>query len=73
MVRVYFGWLTDHNPLEASFDPRCDRYQSGTRITHNARFGDLPKKSASPQSTRTGASSSATPSFSMARVTAERW
>lgn len=39
MIRTYFGWLTDHKPDAAAFDPRCDRYHSGTRITHNARNG----------------------------------
>jgi hypothetical protein len=39
IVTSYFQALTDHKPIEADFDLRCDRYHSGNRITHNARNG----------------------------------
>jgi hypothetical protein len=35
----YFQGLTDHKPVEADYDPRCDRYHSGNRVTHNPRNG----------------------------------
>jgi hypothetical protein len=35
----YFQGLTDHQPIEADYDPRCDRFHSGNRVTHNARNG----------------------------------
>ena len=34
--RRYFGALTDHRPVAADFDDRCDRYHSGQRITNTA-------------------------------------
>jgi hypothetical protein len=42
LVRIitdYFKGLTDHNPIEADYDPRCDRYHSGNRVTHNPKNG----------------------------------
>ncbi len=39
IVRSYFQALTDQKPIEADYDARCDRYHSGTRVTHNARNG----------------------------------
>jgi hypothetical protein len=39
IITSYFKGLTDHNPIQADYDPRCDRYHSGNRITHNARNG----------------------------------
>ena len=39
IVTSYFQGLTDHKPIEADYDARCDRYHSGNRITHNARNG----------------------------------
>lgn len=39
IVTSYFQGLTDHKPIEADYDVRCDRYHSGNRITHNARNG----------------------------------
>src|ERR1700744_2776843 len=42
LVRIitdYFKGLTDHNPIQADYDPRCDRYHSGNRVTHNPRNG----------------------------------
>lgn len=39
IITSYFQGLTDHKPIEAEYDPRCDRYHSGNRITHNARNG----------------------------------
>jgi hypothetical protein len=39
IINSYFQGLTDHKPIEAEYDPRCDRYHSGNRITHNARNG----------------------------------
>lgn len=39
IVTSYFQALTDHKPIEADYDVRCDRYHSGNRITHNARNG----------------------------------
>ena len=39
IITSYFQGLTDHKPLEADYDPRCDRYHSGNRVTHNARNG----------------------------------
>ena len=35
----YFKGLTDHEPIQADYDPRCDRYHSGNRVTHNPRNG----------------------------------
>jgi hypothetical protein len=37
IVTSYFQGLTDHKPMEADYDPRCDRYHSGNRVTHNSR------------------------------------
>jgi hypothetical protein len=37
IITSYFQGLTDHKPIEADYDARCDRYHSGERITHNAR------------------------------------
>ena len=39
VINSYFQGLTDHKPIEADYDPRCDRYHSGNRVTHNARNG----------------------------------
>ena len=39
IIRSYFQGLTDHKPIEADYDVRCDRYHSGNRVTHNARNG----------------------------------
>jgi hypothetical protein len=39
IITTYFKGLTDHQPVEADYDPRCDRYHSGNRITHNPRNG----------------------------------
>ncbi len=39
IVTSYFQGLTDHQPIEADYDVRCDRYHSGNRVTHNARNG----------------------------------
>jgi hypothetical protein len=38
-INSYFQGLTDHKPIQADYDPRCDRYHSGNRVTHNARNG----------------------------------
>lgn len=39
VITSYFKGLTDHQPIQANYDPRCDRYHSGNRITHNPRNG----------------------------------
>ena len=39
IITRYFQGLTNHNPIEADYDPRCDRYHSGNRVTHNPRNG----------------------------------
>jgi hypothetical protein len=39
IITAYFRGLTDHKPIEADYDPRCDRYHSGNRVTHNPRNG----------------------------------
>jgi len=39
IITSYFQGLTDHKPIAADYDPRCDRYHSGNRVTHNARNG----------------------------------
>jgi hypothetical protein len=39
IITSYFQGLTDHQPIEADYDMRCDRYHSGNRVTHNARNG----------------------------------
>ena len=39
IITSYFQGLRDHNPIEADYDARCDRYHSGNRVTHNARSG----------------------------------
>ncbi len=39
IITAYFKGLTDHQPIEADYDPRCDRYHSGNRVTHNPRNG----------------------------------
>jgi hypothetical protein len=39
IVTSYFQGLTDHKPIEADYDPRCDRYHSGNRVTHSPRNG----------------------------------
>jgi hypothetical protein len=39
IINSYFQGLTDHKPIEADYDVRCDRYHSGNRVTHNARNG----------------------------------
>ena len=37
IITSYFKGLTDHQPIQADYDPRCDRYHSGNRVTHNPR------------------------------------
>lgn len=37
IITSYSQGLTDHKPIETDCDPRCDRYHSGERITHNSR------------------------------------
>jgi len=37
IITSYFKGLTDHNPIQADYDPRCDRYHSGNRVTHNPK------------------------------------
>ena len=39
IITSYFKGLTDHNPIQTDYDPRCDRYHSGNRVTHNPRNG----------------------------------
>jgi hypothetical protein len=39
IITSYFQGLTDHSPIQADYDPRCDRYHSGNRVTHNPRNG----------------------------------
>jgi hypothetical protein len=39
IVTSYFRGLTDHKPIEADYDARCDRYHSGNRVTHNSGNG----------------------------------
>mgnify|MGYP001220289153 CR=1 FL=1 len=39
IITSYFTGLNDHKPIEADYDARCDRYHSGTRVTHNPRSG----------------------------------
>jgi hypothetical protein len=39
IITTYFKGLTDHQPIQADYDPRCDRYHSGNRVTHNPRNG----------------------------------
>ena len=39
IITSYFQGLTDHKPIEADYDPRCDRYHSGNRVTHNPKNG----------------------------------
>jgi hypothetical protein len=39
IITDYFKGLTDHNPIQADYDPRCDRYHSGNRVTHNPKNG----------------------------------
>jgi len=39
IITSYFQGLTDHKPIEADYDVRCDRYHSGNRVTHNSRNG----------------------------------
>jgi len=39
LITSYFKGLTDHQPIQADYDPRCDRYHSGNRVTHNPRNG----------------------------------
>jgi hypothetical protein len=39
IITSYFKGLTDHQPIQAEYDPRCDRYHSGNRVTHNPRNG----------------------------------
>lgn len=39
IITSYFQGLTDHKPVEAEYDARCDRYHSGNRVTHNPRNG----------------------------------
>ncbi len=37
IVERYFQALTDHRPVAADYDERCDRYHSGQRVTNNPR------------------------------------
>ena len=37
IVERYFQALTDHKPVAADYDDRCDRFHSGQRVTNNAR------------------------------------
>lgn len=37
LIERYFQGLSDHQPVAADYDDRCDRYHSGQRITNNAR------------------------------------
>jgi hypothetical protein len=39
IITSYFQGLTDHQPIEADDDTRCDRYHSGNRVTHNSPNG----------------------------------
>jgi hypothetical protein len=39
IITSYFKGLTDHQPIQADYDIRCDRYHSGNRVTHNPRNG----------------------------------
>ena len=39
IITSYFKGLTDHQPVQADYDPRCDRYHSGNRVTHNPKNG----------------------------------
>jgi hypothetical protein len=39
IIISYFKGLTDQQPIQADYDPRCDRYHSGNRVTHNPRNG----------------------------------
>ena len=39
IITSYFQGLTDHKPIEVDYDPRCDRYHSGNRVTHNPKNG----------------------------------
>jgi hypothetical protein len=39
IITSYFRGLTDHKPTETDYDPRCDRYHSGNRVTHNPKNG----------------------------------
>ena len=38
LVLTTLSWK-HHNPIQTDYDPRCDRYHSGNRVTHNARNG----------------------------------
>jgi hypothetical protein len=37
IIERYFQGLTDHQPVAADYDDRCDRYHSGQRVTNNQR------------------------------------
>lgn len=39
IIISYFKGLTDHQPIQNDYDPRCDRYHSGNRVTHNPKNG----------------------------------
>jgi hypothetical protein len=39
IITSYFQGLTDHKPIEADYDARCDRSHSGNRVTHNQKNG----------------------------------
>ena len=39
IINRYFDGLTDHKPVQADYDARCDRFHSGQRVTHNPRNG----------------------------------
>ncbi len=37
IITSYFQGLTDHKPIQADYDARCDRYHGGKRVTHNPK------------------------------------
>lgn len=39
VITRYFQGLTDHKPVEVDYDTRCDRFHSGSRVTHNGHNG----------------------------------
>ena len=39
IITRYFDGLTNHQPVQADYDARCDRYHSGNRVTHNPKNG----------------------------------
>jgi hypothetical protein len=63
LIKRYFQGLTDHQPVEADYDTRCDRYHSGQRVTHNPRNSVEPGTPAGggPGNGAPGASAEAAP------------